>query len=123
MNKLIYVTWANDGRAVPAPLSEEPEKPADSSSKEKQLPKPVGDLGELQLKFWSSFVEYCKEEGRDTDIALRKPLAQNWYDIPVNGADYHLSYTVTRKISKKGVPLAIYDTRGFELGKEALPRR
>ena len=23
-----------------------------------------------------------------------------------------------RKITKKGVPLAIYDTRGFELGKE-----
>ena len=35
MNKLIYVTWVNDGRAVPAPLSEEPEKPADSSSKGK----------------------------------------------------------------------------------------
>ena len=105
MNKLIYVTWVNDGRAVPAPLSEEPEKPADSSSKGKQPSKPVGDLGELQLKFWSSFVEYCKEEGRDTDIALRKPLAQNWYDIPVNGADYHLSYTVTRS---KYLSLLIY---------------
>ena len=105
MNKLIYVTWVNDGRAVPAPLSEEPEKPADSSSKGKQPSKPVGDLGELQLKFWSSFVEYCKEEGRDTDIALRKPLSQNWYDIPVNDADYHLSYTVTHS---KYLSLLIY---------------
>lgn len=26
--------------------------------------------------------------------------------------------THMRKITKKGVPLAIYDTRGFELGKE-----
>lgn len=105
MNKLIYVVWVNDGRPVPDPLSEEPEITEDLSSKEKQHPKLVGDLGELQLTFWSNFVEYCKAEGRDTDIALRKPLAQNWYDIPVNGADYHLSYTVTRS---KYLSLLIY---------------
>lgn len=113
MNKLIYVTWVNDGRAVPAPLSEEPEKPADSSSKGKQPSKPVGDLGELQLKFWSRFVEYCKEEGRDTDIALRKPLAQNWYDIPVNGSDYHLSYTVTRS-KYLSLLIYVYNKEAFE---------
>ena len=28
--------------------------------------------------------------------------------------------THMRRIAKKGVPLAIYDTRGFELGKESL---
>lgn len=105
MNKLIYVVWVNDGRPVPDPLSEEPEITEDLSSKEKQPPKLVGDLGDLQLTFWSNFVEYCKAEGRDTDIALRKPLAQNWYDIPVNGADYHLSYTVTRS---KYLSLLIY---------------
>lgn len=32
-------------------------------------------------------------------------MAQNWYDIPVNGADYHLSYTVTRS---KYLSLLIY---------------
>ena len=105
MNKLIYVVWVNDGRPVPDPLSEEPEITEDLSSKEKQHPKLVGDLGELQLTFWSNFVEYCKAEGRDTDIARRKPLAQNWYDIPVSGADYHLSYTVTRS---KYLSLLIY---------------
>ena len=60
------------------------------------MTKPVGDLGELQLQFWANFVDYCKAVARDNDIALRKPLAQNWYDVPVNGTDYHLSYTVTR---------------------------
>ena len=111
MNKLIYVVWVNDGRPVPDPLSEEPEITEDLSSKEKQHPKLVGDLGELQLTFWSNFVEYCKAEDRDTDIALRKPLAQNWYDIPVNDADYHLSYTVTRS---KYLSLFAYNKEAFE---------
>lgn len=105
MNKLIYVTWVNDGRTIPEPIKEEPGKAANSSVKEKQPPKSIGDLGELQLQFWSNFVEYCKAEGRDTDIALRKPMAQNWYDVPINGADYHLSYTVTRS---KYLSLLIY---------------
>ncbi len=105
MNKLIYVTWVNDGRPIPEPLKEETEKVTDSSVKEKQPFKPIGDLGELQLQFWSNFVEYCRAEGRDADIALRKPLAQNWYDVPVNGADYNLSYTVTRS---KYLSLLIY---------------
>ncbi|MFR0960283.1 DUF4268 domain-containing protein [Streptococcus salivarius] len=89
------------------------ETQADSSSKGKQPSKPVGDLGELQLKFWSSFVEYCKEEGRDTDIALRKPLSQNWYDIPVNGSDYHLSYTVTRS-KYLSLLIYVYNKEAFE---------
>lgn len=45
------------------------------------------------------------DSDRECDIALRKPLAQNWYDVPVNGADYHLSYTVTRS---KYLSLLIY---------------
>lgn len=105
MNKLIYVTWAIDGRPVPEPIEEEPESIPISTSIKKQSVKPVVDLGELQLQFWTKFVDYCKQEGRDEDIALRKPLAQNWYDIPVNNADYHLSFTVTRS---KYLSLLIY---------------
>lgn len=107
INKLIYVTWVQDGRTIPDPLTEDSEVPAEttSASKEKQSAKPVGDLGELQLQFWTSFVDYCKQEGREGDIALRKPSAQNWYDVPVNDADYHLSFTVTRS---KYLSLLIY---------------
>lgn len=105
MNKLIYVTWVNDGRPVPAPLPEEKENTEKTSGKEKLFANAVGNLKELQLKFWTNFVEYCKEKGRDRDIARRKPLAQSWYDIPVNGADYHLSYTITRS---KYLSLLIY---------------
>lgn len=97
MNKLIYVTWVQDGREVPEPLPEETEATVVSTDdgKVKTAPKHEGNLGELQLQFWTKFVEYCKQEGKDGDIATRKPLAQHWYDVPVSGADYNLSYTVT----------------------------
>ena len=105
LNKLIYVTWVNDDRPMPASLPKESEESVISLSKDKMPEKPIGNLERLQLKFWTEFVEYCKAEGRESDIALRKPLAQNWYDVPVNGADYHLSYTVTRS---KYLSLLIY---------------
>lgn len=50
----------------------------------------------IQLRFWNKFVEYCNVESRENDLAFRKPYPQNWYDIPVSGADYHLSFSVTR---------------------------
>ncbi len=102
MNRLIYVTWVQDGRPIPNPL-EEIETPDENNENEQN--KLVGDLGEFQLQFWTNFVEYCKQEGREGDLALRKPFAQNWYDVPVNGADYHLSFTVTRS---KYLSLIIY---------------
>lgn len=104
MNKLIYVTWIKDGRRIPEPLPQEIDS-SDKGDKDSQQTKFVGDLGELQLQFWTDFVEYCKQEGREGDLALRKPFAQNWYDVPVNGADYHLSFTVTRS---KYLSLIIY---------------
>jgi len=107
MNKLIYVTWVQDGREVPEPLPEETETTVVSSDdgKVKTASKHEENLGELQLQFWTKFVEYCKQEGKDGDIATRKPLAQHWYDVPVSGADYNLSYTVTHT---KYLTLVIY---------------
>lgn len=107
MNKLIYVTWVQDGREVPEPLPEETEATVVSTDdgKVKTASKHEGNLGELQLQFWTKFVEYCKQEGKGGDIATRKPLAQHWYDVPVSGADYNLSYTVTHS---KYLTLVIY---------------
>lgn len=96
MNKLIYVTWVQDGRMIPESLAEEIVKSKDTESKENQKLKVEGNLGELQLQFWTSFVNYCKQKEGSKDIAVRKPAAQNWYDVPVNASDYHISFTVTR---------------------------
>lgn len=102
MNRLIYVTWVQDGRPIPNPLEEIETSDENNENEQNKL---VGDLGEFQLQFWINFVEYCKQEGREGDLALRKPFAQNWYDVPVSGADYHLSFTVTRS---KYLSLIIY---------------
>ena len=53
-----------------------------------------GDILEQQLAFWEGFVEYCNNQGR-YDLSSRKPLGQNWYDVPVNAPDFIISYTLT----------------------------
>ena len=60
LNKLIYVTWVNDDRPMPASLPKESEESVISLSKDKMPEKPIGNLERLQLKFWTEFVEYCK---------------------------------------------------------------
>lgn len=98
MDDLIYVSFAVDGRAIP---DEFPEPASDNSADDETIISDSisysGDkLGTQQQMFWTKFVEYCNQEGRGDDIASRKPLAQNWYDIPVVDADFHLSFTITR---------------------------
>lgn len=107
MDDLIYVSFAVDGRVIPAEL---PEPVSGGSSDEEATISDStsysGDgLGTQQQMFWSKFVEYCKQEERGEDIALRKPLAQNWYDISISNADFHLSFTITRG---KYLSLVIY---------------
>lgn len=62
LNKLIYVTWVNDDRPMPASLQKESEESVISLSKDKMPEKPIGNLERLQLKFWTEFVEYCKQK-------------------------------------------------------------
>lgn len=67
------------------------------------------ELGNQQMMFWTKFIEYCKQEDRAEDLATRKPYMQNWYDIPVVDADFHLSFTLTRGNT---CPLLIYVYNG-----------
>lgn len=90
LNKLIYVTWVNDGRNIPDPLTEIID---DSSNGIDQVSK--DNLKNMQLQFWTSFKNYCKENGRESDIASQEPKEQNYYNVYVNG-DYHLAYTVKK---------------------------
>lgn len=98
MNKLIYVSIAVDGREIPSPLPEEKDEPETSGVSDGVKTVTVNadtQLGTQQMKFWTRFVEYCNNEGRADDIALRKPAPQNWYDIPVSDADFMLEFTLT----------------------------
>lgn len=105
LKKLIYVTFAVDGRPIPAPLSETEYNEETKPKSEEAQSIANEQLGDKQLIFWTKFTEYCRQRGRAEDLASRKPSAQNWYDIPVLEADYHLSFTLTRG---KYLSLVIY---------------
>ncbi len=99
MDNLIYVYFAMDGREIPESLPEEQENAEEDStietSSDAEQRQDI-ELGTQQMKFWTRFVDYCNQEDRGEDIASRKPLSQNWYDIPVSDADFQLEFTLTR---------------------------
>lgn len=102
LNKLVYVNFAVDGRTVPEELPLPEEKPI--QSKEDTDTHEYSSLDEQQKAFWVNFVKYCNDHDRE-DIVGRKPLVQNWYDIPVGANDFLLQFTIT---GSKYVSLVIY---------------
>ena len=102
LDKLVYVNFAVDGRTVPEELPVPEEKPI--QSKEDTDTHEYSSLDELQKAFWVNFVKYCNDRDRE-DIVGRKPLVQNWYDIPGGANDFLLQFTITRS---KYVSLVIY---------------
>ncbi|MDO5406522.1 MAG: DUF4268 domain-containing protein [Eubacteriales bacterium] len=109
LDKLIYVTFAVDGREIPAPIAEKTENVPVKPESQNSLTDTNQELSNQQLMFWTKFVKYCEKENRAEDMASRKPCAQNWYDIPVTDADFHLSFTLTRG---KYLSLVIYAYNG-----------
>lgn len=109
LEKLIYVSFAVDGRDIPAPIEIPTENAAIAQETKQSITTETQGLGNQQLLFWTKFVEYCRQEGRGEDIASRKPLIQNWYDIPIIDADFHISFTITRG---KYLSLIIYAYNG-----------
>ena len=102
LDKLVYVNFAVDGRTVPEELSV-PEKKS-IQSKEYTDTHEYSSLDEQQKAFWVNFVKHCNDRDRE-DIVGRKPLVQNWYDIPVGANDFLLQFTITRS---KYVSFVIY---------------
>ena len=102
LDKLVYVNFAVDGRTVPEELSV-PEKKS-IQSKEYTDTHEYSSLDEQQKAFWVNFVKHCNDRDRE-DIVGRKPLVQNWYDIPVGANDFLLQFTIIRS---KYVSLVIY---------------
>ena len=102
LDKLVYVNFAVDGRTVPEELPVPEEKSI--QSKEDTDTHEYSSLDEQQKAFWVNFVKYCNDRDRE-DIVGRKPLVQNWYDIPGGANDFLLQFTITRS---KYVSLVIY---------------
>lgn len=119
LKKLVYVNFVKDGRKIPGEVTE---SVATGLAEVAYAQPPKTDLGSAQLRFWTAFVDYCRANGRGEDIASRKPFAQNWYDISVGAADYHLSFTITRN-KYLSVLIYAYSSEAFhrlESKKDAL---
>ena len=101
MDKLIYISFAVDGRPVPDDLSAEPE--VDINNEEKENKKISAsqtvtgtELEKQRLSFWGDFVDFCNEQGLGETIAKRDASTDYWYAITVGTSEFHLEFTVPR---------------------------
>jgi uncharacterized protein with ParB-like and HNH nuclease domain len=113
---LLHIDFVNDGRVVIPELSEEkvihPVKQLEKKEHQEGKARELTDRHHRRHAFWSSFVEYCKSEGRSEDIALRKPSYNDWYDVTVGSRDYHVFFQIVRqKILRIG--LYVYRPEDF----------
>lgn len=67
---------------------------------------------DLQLDFWSNFVEYCRSKGRGGDIASRRPFGQSWYDVSIGKSDYHVFFSIIGESTLR-IGLYIYNIDVF----------
>ncbi len=100
LEKLVYVSFAVDGREIPNEIEKEELEETDAVSK--KSPKAVEhiaggtELENQRIKFWTNFVDYCNQEGYGDTVALRKPSFDGWYAVSVGTADLHIEFTITR---------------------------
>ncbi|NLN49645.1 MAG: DUF4268 domain-containing protein [Clostridiales bacterium] len=102
---LLHIEFVNDDRAE---IPELPEEDENISIKGQNLPGPTRERPErhyLRLDFWSNFVNYCRKNGRDEDIASRKPSTDDWYDVTIGNRDYHIFFQL---LSKKILRIGLY---------------
>jgi hypothetical protein len=68
----------------------------------------------MQLDFWRKLREFASQHF--TDLKLRKPAAQHWYDIAIGRSDCHVCLTVLSREDKIGCEL--YISKSKELFKQ-----
>ena len=61
--------------------------------------------------FWRGFVEYCNQQGH-TDISIRKPSGDNWYDVPIHSNEYHIFFNLIGRDTLR-VGIYVYDSTIF----------
>lgn len=100
LEKLVYISFAVDGREVPNELVKEQREEVVGLGKKtpNEIEHITGgtELENLRIKFWTNFVNYCHQEGYGETVALRKPSTDGWYAVSVGTADLHIEFTITR---------------------------
>ena len=47
------------------------------------------------MKFWTSFIDYCKQKGYGETIASKKPSNEGWYAISIGATNLHIEFIIT----------------------------
>lgn len=69
---------------------------------------------EFQLDFWTNFINYCTEIGRESEIASRSPYSHNYYDVKFSNKNYHIFFNIIGSdIIRVGI--YIYNENVFKL--------
>lgn len=88
LEKLIGISFVNDGREIPNELEEE-------SANASKATESAEDNGSNQrLQFWTAFVNYANEHGRSADIAKRQPTDRMYYNVHIGANGYHIFFSI-----------------------------
>ena len=109
MVELLHIGFVNEPREEVPELSEDDFIPGTVETATGEVSSATTDL---QLDFWTSFVQYCADHDRTEDIGSRKPYGQNWYDVTIGKSDYHVFLSIIGK-SILRIGLYIYNGDAF----------
>lgn len=116
---LVEIELWQIGNSLPAPKFNVVERPNDWAKTMKHIDG-LSDTERLELEFWQTF----NDQAAATPVfmkefRLRKPQTQNWYDLSLGTAVYHISLNLNTQ--KKKIDAGIYipsDKDVFRLFKE-----
>ena len=84
-------------------------KPNDWAKAVKDSVSDLTDTKLMQLEFWNNFKEYCIS--KSSNLKLRKPRPQHWYDITYGNAESHIALTVDKDKNKMRCEIYIVDSK------------
>ncbi|MEX1995478.1 MAG: DUF4268 domain-containing protein [Candidatus Saccharimonadales bacterium] len=124
---LVKVELWQIGDSSPAPKFNVVSQPNDWAKTVKQSTTSSVNLTETklrQLDFWQKFREFA-QEGK-TQLRLRKPMPQHWYDISSGASNWHIALALNSLTKKMSCEVYIPENKElfktFELQKEKIER-
>lgn len=109
MIELLHIGFVNDKREEVQELEKDD---TISGTVETVKCKEFSKLSDLQLNFWTEFVDFCAEHNRSEDIGSRKPFGQSWYEVSIGKRDYFVFFSIVGKSTLR-IGLYIYNADAF----------
>lgn len=95
--------------SLPAPKFNIIAQPNDWSSDVTRAAKKIeynmDERNALQYEYWSSFVNYLKEQ---SDTKCRTPRARGWFDFPIGKANFFIRLSITTQAQKISAGVYLY---------------